>query len=74
MHHCMSFITFLNRLADDIIFQITAVYKIILIISISSGNNRLSDITVYQNSVFISLYRKKIHRHISSENVVDHIF
>ena len=60
MHHCMSFITFLNRLADDIIFQITAVYKIILIISISSGNNRLSDITVYQNSVFISLYRKKI--------------
>ena len=70
-HKCL--IAVLNCLGDNTAFDITPIDKIILIISVSPGDDRFSDKSINRNILILHMDFYQIGRNIPSVNTIDNV-
>ena len=74
MLHHKGFITIFDALCNDLTLDIATIYKIIFIIPVASGNLRFSKEASHMKRSFLPVYFNQAHGHISSIEMIDHIF
>ena len=73
MLHHKAFVAVFYTLCNNLALHISSIYKIILIIPISTGDLRFSQESRNMHRAFLPIHLNQTHGHISSIDMIDYI-